>query len=62
MEKSKIPDFSLFEVLAPWNPSFWTGFIRFLDMVDCPMRFIYKRNAFCMLFDAIFRKWLQKSS
>ena len=40
----------------------FVGFIRFSDMAECHVGFIYKRNAFSIIFEAILRFWLQKSS
>ena len=37
------------------------GFIRLFDMVECHVEFIYKRNVL-IIFDAILRFWLKKSS
>ena len=31
-------------------------------MAECHVKFIYKRNAFLIIFDAILRFWLKKSS
>ena len=43
------------ELLASQKSSFSTGFIRFSDMAKCHVRFIYKRNAFLIIFEAILR-------
>ena len=38
---------------AKWLNS--TGFIRFSDMAECHVRFIYKRNAFLIILEALLR-------
>ena len=38
--------------------SFSTGFIRFFDMAECHVRFIYKPNAFLIILEAFLRFWL----
>ena len=45
--------------MAPPNSSFSTGFIRFFDMAECHVRFIYKPNAFLIILESILRFWLQ---
>ncbi len=50
--------FLTFHVLAPQKSSFSTGFIRVFDMAKCHVRFIYKRNAFLIVSEALLRSRL----
>ena len=52
-----IPWFLTF--VRKWNLVFSIGFIRVFDMVEHPMRFIYKRNAFFDYLDPVLHSGLE---
>ena len=49
----------LSEVWASKISAFSTGFIRFFDMAECHVRYIYKPNAFLIILEAFLRFWLE---